>query len=442
MRRQPTGQPSRILATVTVCLALAFGGCRPAGKTYRSFADYPGFEEFYGGRCREEEPPPAGEDRELLLRYRPRLILPVGGRYPIDFYRDYLPHTVLRRYPEKSVVTEKVTPEVLDANRDNKGVYLDFQAERYRAAGLGRRVGKEEEGIPLATRMPVVYGRIIREQVSFPVEGGISSAFPITFLKYNAVVAVSGLPAGLPKGYDLLLRIAGFSPEEWHDLDNFVVVHVVLDEEKQPMAVILSQHNSHRTYLVDAQITLPLDGRMLFDVALRSNEVYPASDSPDPVRHRAIRGNRYLKYLLSGMDRPFLSADDVTQGLMGGGKEIPYEMVFLSPCDSFYTARILLGEPRRLFGRYIGRDGPPGADYYAIPPLLPLGNLLMFGYLRDGDPEDIRMVEEAVDEEKKSIDVLRIMEHGGKRFFRDWTGLRKGKRKGRPGGDVSAGADP
>ena len=431
MRRQPTGQPSRILATVTVCLALAFGGCRPSGKTYRSFSDFPGFEEYYAGRCLEEEPPPAGEDRALLLRYRPRLILPDGGRYPIDFYRDYLPHTVLRRYPEKSVVTEKVTPEVLNANRDNKGVYLDFLAEQYRAAGLDRRVGKEEGGIPLAAKMPVVYGRIIREQVSFPEGGGISRAFPLTFLKYNAVFSVSGLPAGLPKGYDLLLKVAGISPEEWHDLDNFVVVHVVLDEEKRPMAVILSQHNSHRTYLVDAQIPLPPDGRIFFDVALRSNEVYPASDSPDPVRHRAIRGNRYLKYLLSGKDAPFLSADDVTQGRKAGGEEIRYDLVFLSPCDPFYTARILLGEPRPLFGRYIGRDGPPGADYYAIPPLLPLGNLLKFGYLRDGDPEDIRVVEEAVEEEKRTIDVGRIMEHGGKRFFRDWTG-----------GTPRAGTDP
>jgi hypothetical protein len=423
------------LATVTVCLALAFGGCRPAGKTYRSFSDFPGFEEYYAGRCLEEEPAAEGDDRALLLRYRPRLILPDGGRYPIDFYRDYLPYTVLRRYPEKSVVTKEVTPEVLKTNRDNKEVYLDFQAERYRAAGLDRRGGKEEEGIPLAARMPVVYGRISREQVSFPVEDGISRAFPLTFLKYNAVFAVSGLPAGLPKGYDLLLRMVGISPEEWHDLDNFVVVHVVLDEEKQPMAVILSQHNSHRTYLVDAQITLPLDGRMLFDVALRSNEVYPASDSPDPVRHRAIRGNRHLKYLLSGKAPPFLSADDVTQGREAGGKEIPYDLAFLSPCDPFYTARILLGEPRRLFGRYIGRDGPPGADYYAIPSLLPLGNLLMFGYLRDGDTEDIRVVAEAVDEEKRTIDVGRIMEHGGKRFFRDWIGLR-------PSGTPRAGAYP
>lgn len=442
MRRGSTGGPALISATVAVCLALTVGGCRPVGKTYRSFADYPGFDEYYGGRCREEEPPPAEEDRELLRRYRPRLVLPGGGRYPIDFYRDYLPHTVLRRHPDKSVVTEDVTPAVLEANRDNRGVYLDFRFDRYRADGLDRRAGEEEGEISLAARIPVVYGRIYREPVSFPVEGGTSRSYSLIFLKYNAVFAVSGLPAGLPKGYELLLRMAGLSPEEWHDLDNFVVVHVVLDEGKRPMAVILSQHNSHRTYLADAQIPVPPDGRFTFDVALRSNEVYPASDSPDLVRHRAIRGNRFLKYLLSGNDPPFPSADDVTQGRKAGGREIRYDLVFLSPCDPFYTSRILLGEPRPLFGRYIGRDGPPGADYYAIPALLPLGNLLMFGYLRDGDTEDIRMVDEAVDRGKKTIDVGRITEHGGRRFFRDWTGLRKGKRRGRPGVGVPAGADP
>lgn len=442
VRRPTAGQTARVMAMAAACLTLAGGACHPGKKPYRSFADYPGFEEYYGGRCLTEEPPPKGEYRELLLRYRPRLIIPEGGRYPIDFYRDYLPFTVLRRYPEKTVVTEKVTPGVLKANRDNREVYLDFLFDRYRVAGLDRRVGEEEKGSPLTARKPVVYGRIYRERVSFPAEEGRSRAFSLTFLKYNAVFAVSGLPAGLSKGYDVLLRMVGISPEEWHALDNFVVVHVVLDEEKRPMAVILSQHNSHRTYLVGGQIPLPLDGRFAFDVALRSNELYTASSSPGPVRHRAIRGNLHLKYLLSGEDPPFFSADDITRGRKAGGKEVSYDLVFLSPCDPFYTARILLGEPRPLFGRYVGRDGPPGADYYAVPALLPLGNLLSFGYLRDGEPEDVRVVEEAVDRERKTMNVRKVMEHGGRRFFRDWTGLRLGVRKGRPEGSVAAGADP
>lgn len=421
MRAGTSGGFVFALTVAAVCIATAVGGCGPAGKRYRSFADYPGFEEFYGGRCLSPEPPPGPADRELLLRYRPRLILPEGGAYPIDFYRDYLPHTVLRRYPDKTVVAERVTPEVLEANRSNREVYLDFLPERYRAAGLDRRVGAESEGIPPSERMPVVYGRIYREKVAFPAGNGRSRPFDLVFLKYNVVFAESGLAAGLPWAYETFLGMLGVSPEDWHELDNFVAIHVVLDEGERPMAAILAQHNCHRTYLVGGRIHLPLDGRMSFDIALRSNEVYPASASPTPVRHRAVRGNRDLRYLVSGEDPPFLSADDITRGLSAGGREIPYDLAFLSPCDPFYTARILLGEPRPFLGRNIGRDGPPGADYYAVPPLLPLGNLLQFGYLQDGDPEDIRAVEEAVDRKRKTVDVPRIMEHGGRRFFRDWT---------------------
>ncbi|NIO04583.1 MAG: hypothetical protein GTN74_08205 [Proteobacteria bacterium] len=68
--------------------------------------------------------------------------------------------------------------------------------------------------------------------------------------------------------------------------------------------MILAQLNHHRTYLIGKDIALPVDGRMVFDIALRSNEAYPASDD--------------------------------------------------------------LGEPTTFFGHDIGRDDPPVADYDMI----------------------------------------------------------------------------
>ncbi|GAB4362299.1 MAG: hypothetical protein Kow00128_01940 [Deltaproteobacteria bacterium] len=386
---------------------LPSAACRyPARTKVHSFADYPGFREYYRDRCRTPEPPPGPQDRALLEQFRPRFFLPPGGKPPIDFYRDYLPCTVMRRVSDGTVVAEQVTPEALAANRDNREVYLDFLPERAQPE-----------------RAPVVYGRIYREAVTFPTEGGRSRPYRLTFLKYNAVFAASGLAAGVPRVFGILLRILGLPPEDWHELDNFVAVHVVLDEAMRPFAVLLAQHNGHRTYLVGRQIPLPADDRFSFDIALRSNEVYPSSDSEKPVRHRAVRGNRELRYLLSGEDPPLLAADDITIGRLAGGREISYDLAFLSPCDPLYTATTLLGEPRPFLGRYIGRDGPPGSDYYAVPPLLPLGNLLQFGYLQDGDEEDIRMVEGAVDRNRKTVDIERIREHGGRRLFRDWTAL-------------------
>jgi hypothetical protein len=84
---------------------------------------------------------------------------------------------------------------------------------------------------------------------------------------------------------------------------------------------------------------------------------------------------------------------------------------------------MLLGEPRPFMGRYIGRDGPPGSDYYNIPALLPLGKLLKFSYLQDGDSEDITVIREAVDEKRERIDIDKIVEHGGRSLYRDWRKL-------------------
>ncbi|MFV1957576.1 MAG: hypothetical protein ACC669_09230, partial [bacterium] len=366
----------------------------------------PGFAEYYKDRCAQEIPPPGEEDRELLAKYRPKLILPPGGSYPIDFYRDYLPFTVLRNYPDGEIITRNVTPEVLAANVDNQEVYLDFQRKEYQGAGLERK--------------PVIYGRVYREAVSFPTDDGFTKAYNLTFLKYNIVFATSGLAAKLPLQIKLFLAVFRFDLEDWHELDNFVAVHIVLDEDDRPIAVILAQHNNHRTFLLGRDLPLPEDGWLTFDIALRSNEIYPASDSPKPVEHRVIRWNLYMKYLLSGEDPPFIRGMDLTYGKNAGGREIDFDLVLLSPCDPLYTARILLGEPRPFLGKYIGRDGPPGSDYYNVPELLPMGAILKFAYLHDNDPDDIAAVEKAIDIKKKTMDIPWLIDYGGRRFFAHW----------------------
>jgi hypothetical protein len=78
---------------------------------------------------------------------------------------------------------------------------------------------------------------------------------------------------------------------------------------------------------------------------------------------------------------------------------------------------------------YVGRDGPPGSDYYQIPELLPLGKILKFAYLHDGDTEDIRLVREAIDRKKKTIDIQKIIDHGERRFLEDWNGLQREDEK-------------
>ena len=97
----------------------------------------------------------------------------------------------------------------------------------------------------------------------------------------------------------------------------------------------------------------------------------------------------------------------------------------LSPCDPLYTSEMLLGQPRPFLGIYLGRDGPPGSDYYNMPKLLPMGNMLKFAYLKDGDPQDIALVRKAIDRKIERMNVEMIMEHGGRRFLEDWREVNK-----------------
>lgn len=392
--------------------------------SYHTFADYPGFKEYYQDRCKTPPLPPTGKDRELLEKYRPRFILPPGGSYPIEFYRDYLPYTVMKSWPGKKIVALDIKRGLLQKHRLDRSVYLDFDTRQYRSDGMDIRWG-EGSPLPGPDRTPVVYGRVYREKVSFPdSEHGIEE-HDLTFLKYNLLFATSGLPAKLSAWSRFLLSLGGFDREDWHALDNFVAAHIVLNGKETPIAVVLAQHNHHRTYLIGRDIRIADDGRHAFDIALRSNEIYPASDSAEPVGHRVIRWNLYLDYLLSGENGPILKGADVTMGKSAGGGEFDYDLMIISPCDPLYTSEMILGEPRPFLGIYLGRDGPPGSDYYNTPKLLPMGNVLKFAYLHDGDPEDIALVREAIDRKVETVDVGRIMEHGGRRFLEDWKEIKK-----------------
>ncbi len=401
-------------------IGLLLFACAGQTRAHETFADYPGFKEFYAGRCKDGQPlsSPDDHDKELLRRFSPRLILPPGGRYPTDFYRDYLPYTLLRRYKDNAVIKDEVTQADLQAYQEDTSVYLDLDKKRFLTAGLDQRVG-EDKGGPFDRRRPVVYGRVYREKVELLDEKSDPHIYDFIFLKYNVVFAISGLPAELPWGLRTLLWLAGLDPDDWHELDNFVAVHVVLDDKERPVAIMLAQHNHHRSYLVGKDIPLPEDGHIPFNGALRSNEIYQASDAPNPVRHRVAPWSIYMKYLLSGEDPPFTRGEDVTYGVKAGGIEVKYDLTFLSPCDPFYMAKIMLGEPRPFFGRYIGRDGPPGADYYNIPELLPLGSILKSSYLHDGVPEDINFAESAIDVKGKKMDIKKMLDYGGRKLYRD-----------------------
>jgi hypothetical protein len=94
-----------------------------------------------------------------------------------------------------------------------------------------------------------------------------------------------------------------------------------------------------------------------------------------------------MRWLVMGDDPPWFRADDLVEP----GQEVELELRFLPSSDAFYTFQGWLGERRLL----PGRDGPPGAEYNALPAIKPRGLQMLAGYWREGDAADLARLEAA-----------------------------------------------
>ena len=343
-----------ILAGLLIGVAIvAAAATLPKGH---NFSQYQGFKEHFA-----TYPPadvlPSEAERELLRKYRPRFFVPAGNAGPIGFYADYIANGVLKD-GAGNVVSDKVSPELLNRYRDDPDVEFVHR--------------------PLPTGYkpkPVILGRFSEEAVDL---GDGPETFYV--LSYHAAFAHSGLPAGLLGWQTLLLGLIG-DLDDWHQLDHYTAAYVVLDKTRSPVALILQQHNYHRTYLLGETVALPEDGRVKIDISIRSNELYP--HKPGRTNRRAVSflSRKAWLYMIGAGRRLFLTADDVTQP----AHELDYALKFLTPSDAFYTFKGYLGERRLL----MGRSGPPGADYKTLPKLLKFDIQLLVGYWRDGNARDI-----------------------------------------------------
>ncbi len=397
-----------ILLLTVAALALSACGMK---SDINGFAAYPGFDAYFAAHPRTDQLPTEAE-QALLERYRPILFLPPGHAGPIDFYRDYLTNTRMIDLADGKVLALSPKRDDLLAHNNHYTATVELILD------------------PESTR-PTVYGRVSRESVLFPTAEddptGIKKA--LTFLTYSIPFAHSGLPKKLGRGQELIIRLAeailGWDRDDWHQLDVYVAYTLVLDDRNTPIAVLLAQHNHHRSYLIGKDLEWPEDDRLRLDVAASSNEIYLSSDDNGPVTHRVIPHPGYLDYLLSGEHPPLAHGWDVTHGPNAGGRAVDYALTFLPPSDPFYTFKGRLGAYRPFMGRYVGRSGSPGADYYTMPPLLPLGTTLKFAYLQDGDPDDIAMVRTYIDDDfSRNIDP--VVHYGGRTFYADWMALGGG----------------
>ncbi len=334
-----------------------------------NFSQYPGFTEYFAVNPPSRHLPDQG-DRELLYRYRPRFMSAEGNQLPIDFYRDYISDGVLKD-AQGNILSSKVTRELLNTYKADPDIIFEHRQEK-------------------TENDTVVYGGIHRDTISFQVSTEEIHQ-PLTFLRYHLVFRTSGLSAGIPQWQETVLKLIG-DLNDWHQLDHYTAVFVVLagyrNEGGKPIAIMLQQHNNVRTYLVGETIQLPEDDRVVIDLAIRSNELYPHSKGR--TRHRAVNmpDAKSMYFLLSGRKKPLLAGYDVTDSSF----EISYDLAFLPPDDAFYTFHGFLGEKRLL----PGRTGPPGAYYNTLPELMPYEIQMFSGYWREDHPGDLKRLKTTV----------------------------------------------
>lgn len=339
---------------------------------------YPEFDPNDFGETPEEK------DKNLLERYRPRVYIAPGGLRPVNFYKDYLPHCVVKDARNGGRVVEAdPTRKYLKEIERTHGLYLDYTGPAN-----------------IKDAAPVAYGRVYKELVTLPkANGGGDISIPFTFLKYNFAFTYSGLPARLSLIKEILAKAAG-DPEKWHELDIHGSIIVALANkagELLPVALILGQHNHFRTYL------LPISGddggeretwRPSISFALRSNEPYPTPSGPQPVAYRAVGNPSEFSFIITGKGFALFSGYDVVYGPKSGARRLEgYSIELLPYKDPLFVSWISLGAKLRLFGLFntFYRDGPPGIDLNTWPELSKYGQIMKFWYIKDGDEQAAKL---------------------------------------------------
>ena len=345
--------PNKLFRNFRFCnyCIIFFVFCASCSSDGVRFSQLPGFTEYFNNI-----PPglPNTMERALLEQYKPQHFLKAGQTKPIDFYDEYLANGRLH-YCDGQTISENVTSEVLNKHRDDPNVCFDF-------VGFSP---KEHESYPLYARID--YGKWQDKT--------------LTFLSYNLVFASSGVIKGIPWYKSALLRLVG-SLDDWHQLDNYIMACVVLNSQKQPIALILQQHNYTTTYLPGVQ--LPRKNWWQVDVAVRSNELYP--HSPEPKKHRSVSfiDQKSLAYLHGSGRATLMSGYDHTYG----EELLSTHLVFLPREDAFYRFLGRLGKKRLL----PGSSAPPGAEFNTLPAFKPLPVTLLISYRRPGEDKEYQKI--------------------------------------------------
>lgn len=347
-----------------IALGLILAGC---GSKAGNFSQYPGFDAWFAANPPSSQAANA-EQVALLERFKPRLFVSSESKPPVRFYEDYIANGELRSN-DGTVIAANVDSVLLNHHKHNPQVVF-----RHRASD-----------------QPTQAQAIVRMDAESLVSADGAVARDLLFLTYNFVFAHSGVAAGI-RGWQRTILSWFANPADWHQLDHYTAVSVVLDAHtKQPVALMLQQHNYLRTWLVGDKeapgvMRWPTDNRAKVVAAIDSNELFRWREGRQVRRALPGMSPDNIHWLVHGTDRPWVTADDITHPQ----QEVSYELKALAPTDAFFVFKGWLGE-RRLTP---GRDGPPGADYNTIPMLKARATQLASFYWFEGDDEYVNALQQ------------------------------------------------
>ena len=344
-------------AALVLAMLLAGSGLASAQTNFSQRDGFAQWREQQRSQARVAD----AREQALLARHRPRFMLPPQHPGLIDFYRDYMAGGELQ-LGDGRVIAAPIDAATLNVHqRDPLAAFVHAS--------------------PAHPSSPaVVYARA--DPLRIAVAGQQQT---MTVLTWHAVFRTSGLPAGV-RGLRALLAGVGGDLQDWHQLDHYTAASLLLDAQQRPLALAMQQHNYMRTFLLGESISLPADGRPVIDVAVRSNELFPAQKGGQWRRAVRFADTHGMRYLLGFGPAPLMAARDYTNGVT----EADYRVEFLPTDDAFYLFEGYLGERRML----PGRDGPPGAAYNTLPQLKPLELQLFAGYWREGSAADLQRFEQ------------------------------------------------
>ncbi len=299
--------------------------------------------------------------KDLAVRYMPRIWVHPESWQPIDF-DDYLANSRLVRASDRKMLI--AAPSVDDMTA------LDYEEQC--------AVYLETDEITPHNPAPI-YIQVFHDK------DPADAANRWIYIKYNLVFDWSGLAAKVSWLSRLGAWLSGGDLDRWHRLDIHLAAILAFDTDQQLRMLTLAQHNHQQTFL--AGIDFPQNQKPMLVAATRSNELYLDDGGTSPSAHRVVPFFTDVAYLIDPNEKPVFWAIDVTYGRNAGGKEIQLKPVFLEPGHPLADFAGLLAPPRRLLGIYIGRDGPPGYNYYALPAYIPLIDFAAMGYWRAGDTQ-------------------------------------------------------